>query len=538
MNKAYWRVVAALLAVMATLQFTTVRMESQTADEGRQLISGYTYLISGHFTVAREHPPLLKLLWAIPVWFLHPDPPHDGDAWHAAVDFLYSNRVPADRMLLAGRCSAIAVSVLLGLAIAFWAERHFGKRVALFSVFLYAADPNFLANGRYIKNDVGAALAIFAGTMIWGAYLVQPTRRRLWLSGIVLGLALTVKNSAMILWPILLLLYLVRGWRERRAFEAGPFFRRFGTVALIAFLVVFCVYGFEIGPAGSSSEFVRIFPSWMEQVPLPAVSWFRSLGNLSLRQAGSALEVSFLLGDQSATGWWYMTPVALAVKTPLAELILFTLALWIGFGRLRTTRLRDLEFRWYLLMIPIACYLAAAFVSHSNVGERHLLPLYPFLFVFTAAVLLARPLSRRRVLTVAAAGLLLVIETAMVHPHYLAFFNVLAGGPSGGRRYLVDSNLDWGQDLKNLKKYLDDHHIPEVCLSYYGWPPVEYYGIRSRKLPAVPQIEYADSLDCVAAVSVTNLATQHKKYAGLDQIQPDARIGYSIYVYDLRKNAK
>jgi hypothetical protein len=531
-------VVAALLAVMATLQFTSVRMESQTADEGRQLISGYTYLISGHFTVAREHPPLLKLLWAIPVWFLHPDPPHDGDAWHAAVDFLYSNRVPADQLLLAGRCSAIAVSVLLGLAIAFWAKRHFGERVALFSVFLYAADPNFLANGRYIKNDVGAALAIFAGTMTWGSYLIQPTRKRLCLSGIVLGLALTVKNSAMILWPVLLLLYIVRCWQERRTFKAGPLLRRLCTVAVIAFLVIFCVYGFEIEPAGSSSEFVRIFPSWMDQVPLPAMAYFRSLGNLSLRQAGRALEVSFLLGDQSPTGWWYMTPVALAVKTPLAELILFVLVLWIGLRRLRTVRPRDLEFRWYLLMVPTACYLVAAFISHSNVGERHLLPLYPFLFVFSAAVLLAQPLPKWRALTVAAAGLLLIIETAMIHPHYLAFFNVLAGGPAGGRRYLVDSNLDWGQDLKNLKKYLDDHHIPEVCLSYYGWAPVEYYGIRYRQLPAVPQIEYAASLDCVAAVSVTHLATQYEKFAGLDELRPDARIGYSIYVYDLRKATK
>jgi len=102
----------------------------------------------------------------------------------------------------------------------------------------------------------------------------------------------------------------------------------------------------------------------------------------------------------------------------------------------------------------------------------------------------------------------------------------------------VDSNLDWGQDLKNLKRYLDDRHIPEVCLSYYGWPPVEYYGIRYRPLPALPDIQFAARLNCVAAVSVTNLATQHDRFAGLDELKPDARIGYSIYVYDLRKTAR
>src|SRR5579872_6366162 len=105
----FWCAVGVLLAIMAALQFTTARQESQTFDEGRQLLSGYTYLTTGHFTVAREHPPLLKLLWAIPVTFLHPSPPPGGDPWLAAAHFLYHNRVPADNMLLAGRCSAIAV---------------------------------------------------------------------------------------------------------------------------------------------------------------------------------------------------------------------------------------------------------------------------------------------------------------------------------------------------------------------------------------------------------------------------------------------
>jgi len=257
-----------------------------------------------------------------------------------------------------------------------------------------------------------------------------------------------------------------------------------------------------------------------------------------LRQVGNALEVSFLLGRQSPKGWWYMTPIALAVKTPLAELILFALAFGIGLSRWHTVRLRDVDFRWCLLVIPAACYLIAALLTHSNVGERHLLPLYPFLFVLTAAVLFIQPLSRRRALTLAGAGLLLVAETAMVQPHYLAFFNVLAGGPSGGRRFLVDSNLDWGQDLKNLKKYLDDHQISEPCVSYYGWPPVDYYGIRYRPLPPVPRIENALDLNCVAAISVTHLATQRAAFDGLYNLEPDARVGYSIYVYDLRKTAK
>jgi len=523
---------------MAALQLTTVRHESQTSDEGRQLLSGYTYLTSGHFTVAVEHPPLLKLLWAVPVWFLHPSPPHGGDAWLAAADFLYHNRVSADAMLMAGRCSAIAVSVLLGLAIAYWARCHFGVGPALFAVFLFAADPNFLANGRYIKNDVGASLMIFAATMIWGDYLVQATRKRLWLSGLVVGLALTTKNSAMILWPAMLLLYLLHRWQQRRRFSAVECVRTFGTVGIVAFAVIFLVYGFEVSPAGSSPGFaMRIFPaaSWLTRVPVPALGYFRGLGNLSLRQAGKALEVSYLLGRQSASGWWYMSPVAFAVKTPLAELALFGMVLAVAAGRLRTLRLRGMDFRWLLLLATPACYCVAALVAHSNAGERHLLPLYPFLFVFSAGVLLGGRAPKWGWPAVAACGLLLILETGSVHPHYLAFFNALAGGPAGGREYLVDSNLDWGQDVRNLKVYMDDHRIPSVCISYFGWADLDYYGIRHRSLPEIRDIVTADRLDCVAAISATHLALYRDRFAGLDQLEPDARIGYSIYMYDLRR---
>ncbi len=245
---------------MATLQFSTALRECQTTDEAHQLLSGYTYLLSGHFTVGREHPPLLKLLWAIPVSLLHPDPPPAGEEWQAAAEFLYHNRVPADSMLLAGRSSAIAISILLGWAIAFWTRRHFGIPAALFAVFLYAADPNFLANGRYIKNDVGAALMIFAATMTWGEYIMHPTRRRLWMSGLVVGLALTTKNSALILGPIMLLLYGVRRWQERRPFTVLECIRSFATIGFIAFLVIFVVYRVEVEPAGASWGFSRIFP--------------------------------------------------------------------------------------------------------------------------------------------------------------------------------------------------------------------------------------------------------------------------------------
>jgi len=357
------------------------------------------------------------------------------------------------------------------------------------------------------------------------------------LSGVALGLALTAKFSALVLPPAMLILYAIRRWQQRRGFGVAACARLFGALGLIAFLVIVAVYGFQVRPLGESGIFRRLWPaaSWAAGLPVPALGFWRGLADIGLKQTEAGLAGAYLLGRHSRFGWWYMSPVAFAVKTPLADLALCALAAAIASRRLWRARLRSLDFKWFQLVVPPAVYAAVSLLSHFNAGLRHLLPLYPFLFVFVAAVLLAEPVPRWRWAAVLAAAVLLALESAGVHPHYLAFFNALAGGPVGGQRFLVDSNLDWGQDVKHLKTYLDARRIPEISIRYFGMADLEYYGIRHTELPPVPDPDAARSLDCVAAISVTSLALERSRYAGLAALRPDARIGYSINVYDLRK---
>jgi 4-amino-4-deoxy-L-arabinose transferase-like glycosyltransferase len=526
---------------MGIVQTVTARGESQTYDESNQLLSGSIYVNSGHFTMGLEQPPLLKLLWAVPVSFLKPAPPPpysaDYDSLQVGRDFLYRNRVPADTMLAVGRIGAVAISILLGVAIAFWAKAYFGEMVALFAVLLYSFDPNFIANGRYMKNDVGAALGIFAAVMVFGAHLMKPSRKLLLLSGVTLGLALATKYSALILLPTMLLLYAIQRWQEGRGIEIRECARMFGAIGLVAFLVVFTIYRFDVRPLGDSSILRRWFSegSWALQIPIPALNYLRGMGDIGLKQTEFGLR-TYLLGKQGKFGWWYMSPVALAVKTPLTILVLFAVATVMAGRRLARTSLRDLEFKWFLLVAAPTIYFAVTMFTNFNAGLRHLLPVYPFLFVFVAAVVLSRPVARWRWGVACASAALLVVECAAIHPHYLAFFNVAAGGPVGGPKILADSNLDWGQDVKHLKSYLDARGIPEIALSYYGQAEPEAYGIRYHKLAPIHDVATARSLDCVAVVSVTNLVRQPHLWAGLYPLQPDARIGYSIYLYDFRKN--
>jgi hypothetical protein len=131
--------------------------------------------------------------------------------------------------------------------------------------------------------------------------------------------------------------------------------------------------------------------------------------------------------------------------------------------------------------------------------------------------------------------IVLMVESASIYPNYLTFFNAAAGGPRAGPKYLLDSNLDWGQAAKQLGAYMKERNIPQVCLSFFGHVDLPRVGVRNvRLLPGADP----ESLDCVAAISATPL---FGLYVGMDAHAafrartPDAIVGNSIYVYDLRK---
>ncbi len=240
---------------------------------------------------------------------------------------------------------------------------------------------------------------------------------------------------------------------------------------------------------------------------------------------------AYLLGRISSTGWWYYFPVAFAVKTPVATLAAIALALLLAFRR----GLRKLRPEWLLCAIPIAVYLPISMVNRVNTGERHLFPIYPFLFLLTAAVLSRARFKGQAPVAAVLAGLLL-IESVSIYPHYLAFFNFAVGGPSAGPRYLVDSNLDWGQDLLKLRDFWIARGRPRLCTLYFGTADQEYYGIQHEYVPETREVEERRREHCLAAISVTPLQDVYSTPGAMQWLrerQPIAKIGYSIYVYDL-----
>lgn len=503
-----------LLMYLAFVQVTSARLETQTWDEAIHLAAGFSYWRTGDYRMNPEHPPLGKLLNAIPLLFMDIRLPLDGRPWQdrdetefGAVT-LYANRRTAEEILFPARCVTIALTVLFGAAVAFWTRLRFGSTAALIALAFFVFDPNLTAHGRYVTTDLAVSLLSFVACALWCEALLR--KRSAWTiaAGAALGFALGAKFSALFLLPVFVLLAVVR-W---------PGMKHAALALLCAGLVLEALYWPEVA-AGARKGAFRFPPKTYKQ------------GLHAVRERYREGQDSYLMGRISKHGWWYYFPVVFLVKTPTAAIGSALLAVALALRR-----------RWWRISLPVLAavlpllvYGGSCLFSSLDLGIRHLLPIYPFLYLLTAAALV------RYVPRWAITGLiaLLVLESVSIYPHYLAFFNWPSGGPGNGPHWLVESNLDWGQDVLKLKSYLEANHMDKVCTAYFGSAYFVHYGIPEGHVPYNGETKQIRDLDCMAAVSATVLYGLYMKddpYRWLrDGHQPLAKVGYSIYVYDLRR---
>jgi hypothetical protein len=271
---------------------------------------------------------------------------------------------------------------------------------------------------------------------------------------------------------------------------------------------------------------------------LPAHAYLYGLNAVADHNAGG--HSSYLLGMRSDTGWWYYFPVVFAVKSTMAALAL-TLVL-LAAGLWQAWRRQSLSPMALGLVLPPLFYFAFSMTSGINIGMRHILPVYPFLYVGAAAWLTAPGNRRIGVYALAAVAALQIGECARITPDYLAFFNELAGGPGRGPQYLVDSNIDWGQDVKKLGLWLDAHTGSRRARVYYfGNAQMRYYGIDEMGYPKPLDQQGWDEIDEICVANVTPLNGVYVPLSDLAPLrlrEPVAKIGWSMYVYDLRKQKK
>jgi len=552
--------VVVLLAIMATLEVSTSLEENQSFDEHVHLASGYAYWKAGAYWCNPEHPALIKLLAAVPLLFQNLTLVTESPAWKVrsapdvGVEFLYYNSLPADRILETARVPLMVLALAFGAAMAWWVRRRFGQTAALAALAFYCLDPNLIAHSRYVTDDVALAGFFFLASVAWSEYLATSKERYLVAASLLCALAAVTKYSGLVLLPIFAVLYAIRWWQTPRGFSlrrAVADAASIGAAILVTILVVYwpdtlrCLRG---GPGALASH-----------------AYLAGIGIVA--RMNSVGHDNYLLGRLSTHGWWYYFPVAFAVKSTVASLaaVAVMLTAVVGWWRHsgapgRWQRLREAPFLWYGLSVPPMLFFGACVASTINIGIRYILPVYLFLYVAASVALVNLPWRFARVLLAA----LLVIQAAeclSIYPHYLAFFNVLAGGPANGPRYLVDSNIDWGQDVKKLARWLKSRGTDRVYLRYFGSDRMWNEGLKTATVPGTEERAARENVDGFVAVSVTNLMgvdirgtylsidtpvevrvsqlmgdqPPEHEYAWLRQMTPVAKVGYSIYVYDLRK---
>jgi hypothetical protein len=526
-----------------------MRMKSATYDEPIYVTAGYTHLALRDFRVNPQTPPLAKLIAAAPLLALDVTFRTDDVAWREG----YQNKLArqffyrwndAGRVLFWTRLPVVALACLLAAAVYLWTRRRLGGGAAVVALLLCVLNPDVLAHGQIATTDVALALFVFLTVVLFERVVERATPLRVIGAGLCLGAALATKVSAVVLFPVLAVLALLAGrprWKALAATLAAMTLTAWG-VLWAAHLFQPSVssdprspaYGWNLLPAGHPmGAALRTARDW-RLLPEPY------LYGLSFRVAANSdaeegVANAFLLGRTSETGWWYYFPVTFALKTPLP-----LIAMLIGAAVLLVRRGLRREDAW--VWLPAAAYGGLMMAQRLNLGHRYLLPVYPFLFVAAAgfaawALERGAPAWRRWLL----GGLLAwyAVGTLRVHPHYLAYFNEAAGGPRNGYKRLVDSSLDWGQDLPGLKAWQDRHGAARLKLSYFGMADPEYYGIRCERLPGFPppaQVVTEVNPGDVLAVSATNLQTVRldqgrRLMRRLRETEPIDQVGYSILIY-------
>jgi uncharacterized membrane protein YhaH (DUF805 family) len=551
-----WMVlIGALIIAFVVNALAAVHGKSSTFDEPVHTMSSWMIVNDGDFRVNPEHPALWKYVAGLGLWGQPLKVQYDSplalsvfdrleQQWWWCVDTMYRDHTApplyGERLVWRARVAMTTFSVLLTLVVARWSWAWGGPVAAVITVALLTFDPNFLAHGALVTNDVAAAFLIALATFLAWRLGERFTWRRAAYFALACAAGLGIKFTCLLLAPMLGIPLFVRAlgstpWSIGEVSSQRTVARRLPRVGmvvgvclasiLIGWMSLWPMYLFRNAPTPSGDRFgdgyvrsllaynaliyerrnepnldtrtdARIKEDvktwrpgpmaatllWINRAHLVPQAWGFGINYANAR---SYTRASFLLGEYSDHGFWAFFPLAILFKTPVMTLAIVLASAVAGLS-LSVQRLGDPRARWKLvcLIVPPLVYFAAAMSSTLNIGLRHVLPVYVPVFV-ACGVTMARLASRwkpARVI-VPASLCLLAVETTSVFPNYLTFFNAVsvAGQPHGGLQLLSDSNLDWGQDLPALAEWYRGWHAANpgqpFYLTYYGSADPRAYGI-------------------------------------------------------------
>ena len=557
-------VCGALLLLMAVNLFAAISRKSITNDEIVHIPAGYYHLVAGEFQLNNEHPPLVKMWAALPLLIVQPDEPPAPKTeaenfmertWGFHERFWQANQARFQTVTFWPRVMMIPITLALGALIFVFARKLFGETAAVIAVALYVLEPTVLAHGRVVHTDVPAALAYLLFFFALHKYSEAPGTKRALILGLVCALALLTKFSMLVLVPVLAVYFLARLIIFRR--DRKQLTQILVHSALITELVLFLVnaaYYFQ-RPALEASDVRWVamkspallgFVTTFVRLASYLVPTYYLFGVYNIELHNHFGHATSLLGQYSDLGWWYYFPVAFALKTTIPFLLLAIAGL--GWSVWRFVR-RDWRFLW--IVVPVGIYLAISLTSHINIGIRHFLPVYPFLFIAGGA-LLAQLLKARRTLGIAVSVVLfgcMGFEAVRTFPNYTPYMNQLASSHPHWY-YLSDSNVEWGDDVNALADYLKARGETKVSAALSaGWSTLGRYGVDYLDMVSLPPDKMPETRYVAIGASFLNGSLipgdenvigrryfeRTNLFARYRNRKPEAVFGGSIYLFRERE---
>lgn len=576
-----------LLANVLLLSWGAWR-HSPSPDEVGHLVAGLSHWDAGRFELFRVNPPLVRAVAALPVLFssaerpayCFPDRVVRIEAL-LAQEFCVTNKRDTFWFITVARWACIPFSLIGGYFCYRWALDLYGFVSAVMALVLWCFSPAVIGYGQVIAPDMGAAaLGIAAGYYYW-RWLRRPRWPAVIIAGIAFGLAQLAKSTWLVLfglWPALWFVNRV-GSRQSVSTRSACSHQLLQLVAILA-IGVYCLdlgYLFEgvgkplgkysfvsrplTGPLGDDDPVEggnRFSEGWLAMIPVPLPENYVLGVDFQSKEFERGYH-SYLRGKWQTSGWWYYYLYAMVVKTPLGMLLLAVLATVAPMllGK-HVRRWRD---EITLLAPAVTIIVLVSYCTGFNHHMRYVFPAFPFLFVWISRIgsclqwsvnwrtniekpandvgKSVTPVTQVNNTTFPkyrfiVARMLVVFAMSWsiasglwIYPHSLSYFNELTGGPKGGHWHLVDSNIDWSQDLLYFDRYLKGNPgIHPLHLAFYGLYDPTVAGIKFLPPPTRPEPGWY-------ALSVNRLHQYDGQYDYFFRLRPVASVGYSIYIYHI-----
>ncbi|WKZ31031.1 MAG: glycosyltransferase family 39 protein [Candidatus Dojkabacteria bacterium] len=503
-SQKFWVYIYPIIIAIAfvSIAFSAVQTKSATVDEKFHLVRGVMLLETGDLRINQHHPYLFNLIHALPT-LLDKDivnPPTDSELWDQALkDELAFEHVELNggvieytKNVLAGpRLLATIITGFFLIAFYWLLRRELGVFIAATATFLLAFSPTLLAHGPLVTTDAPAMITIFLSS--WYLYLwIKYSRKDYLIAFVVFAfVALLTKYNAVMLGPIWAAFLLIGFYAKPDAakrLELKRLMIAAGKVLLVcivwavaltfAYKLQFAtIYDMAYGRVTSEQQILAeispedppIVQDIKELVYLKIKFPFPQYVHGFLDNVIFHNEVghdAYLLGESSNFGWWYYFPISFAIKETLPTLFLtivaFALATYFLFAQWKLGK--GIKTQSFVLIMVPALLFALSVSSSLNLGIRHLLPIYPFLFLLIGAMLyeVAKRVRIKYLLTAMMA--ISFISVLLAYPNYISYFNESIPSRSDGYLYLRSSSYDWEQDLIVQQEYIDTIHDRKIFL--------------------------------------------------------------------------